>query len=122
LIVKNNIIKSQVGNPLAFLFDTARADIDYNCYYTTATPKFSTWNGTASTSYYNLTSWQSGTGQDMNSIVTYPNLTSNFSLNPSSGCKDIGIDVSSMIGFPYKDYYGTTIPQGSAPDIGAVEG
>ena len=122
VIVKNNIIQSQVGNPLAFLFDTARADIDYNCYYTTATPKFSTWNGTASTSYYNLTSWQSGTGQDMNSIVTYPNLTSNFSLNPSSGCKDIGIDVSSMIGFPYKDYYGTTIPQGSAPDIGAVEG
>ena len=127
VIFRNNIIDSSGNSALTEFSNISNAwniSSEYNCYYNIDSPlKFLIWNGTASRTFWGLSSWQT-TGFDTSSIAGDPNfnLTSGFHLSSNSPCKDNGTDVSSMIGFPYKDYYGTTIPQGSAPDIGAVEG
>ena len=122
VIFRNNIIHAQRTILLTRFNSEGNVDSDYNCFYTAnGTPQFQLFNSTTSKTYYNLSSWQT-TGFDNHSVYGDPIFTSGPNLNSSSPCKNMGADVSSMIGFPYKDYYGTTIPQGSAPDIGAVEG
>ena len=121
IIFRNNIVHG-IGNSALTVFSSSQ-DSDYNCYYSnTSTPNFVYGVWPNETSYPNLSAFQIATGKDIHSVYANPELDSDFHLGTSSACVNNGTDVSSMIGFPYKDYYGTTIPQGSAPDIGAVEG
>ena len=64
--------------------------------------------------------FQKATGQGAGSFVADPRLVDpaqgDFHLLPDSPCRNTGLDV----GFT-RDFEGTPIPQGPAPDIGAYE-
>jgi PGF-pre-PGF domain-containing protein len=75
------------------------------------------WKGTE----YSLVDWQTESGQDANSVInTDPFFTSasgnDFTLQSTSPAIDAGVDVGLT-----QDFAGVSIPQGSAPDIGAYE-
>jgi hypothetical protein len=68
---------------------------------------------------YNFAGWQ-GEGYDAHSLAVDPTLVNaaagQFLLAPGSPCIDAGADVGLT-----SDYTGRTVPQGTAPDIGAYE-
>ncbi len=67
--------------------------------------------------YYTLEQWQSATGgKDMNSINADPKLNTNFTLQSNSPA----IDAGATLGYTC-DFFGNPVPNGSFPDIGAVE-
>jgi parallel beta-helix repeat protein len=115
-IIKNNIVHSNSQINLEAEKDEATNICNYNCYYPDSTSCFQ-WNNT----YYNTFSgYQSASGQDANSLNSDPLFidasNNDFSLKVGSLCIDAGINVGLK-----KDYHGTIIPQGYAPDIGAYE-
>ena len=120
----NNIIYSAVS----YLIDIRNKDItfDYNLYWSTTGAGI--WRMNA-TNYNTLDSWQAATGFDTHSLFTDPLLNdptyhavgrpiNSFTLQVGSPAINAGVDVGNMGG---RDFYGNTIPQGGAYDIGAVE-
>ncbi|MFH1119555.1 MAG: cadherin domain-containing protein [Bacteroidota bacterium] len=71
-------------------------------------------------SYSTLASWQSSTGNDMNSFIANPLFvnpaTDNFCLQTNSPCVNTGSNVNLQ-----SDFFGTPVPQGNNPDIGHHE-
>jgi hypothetical protein len=94
-----------------------------NCFYGPA--KFSD----AGTEYDTLSSFQSATGYEANSMAAdpcfafnaLPQKSSDFQLMASSPCINVGYDLTSIVN-EYLDFIGIAVPQSSAPDIGAYEG
>jgi len=124
-IIKNNIIYVSGVAGLTDYTDTiAPVNSDYNCYYSSTTPKFYVNN----VLYNSLAAFQ-GTGHDPHSVYGNPKFASSspgsnisdYQLQSNSPCKDMGANVSSLINFPYTDINGVSIPQGSSPDAGALE-
>ena len=116
-IIRNNIIYANANIKLTDYTDTPTlVDSDYNCFYAPSTPR---WNVNGA-SIYSFSDFQA-TGHDPHSVYGNPQLDANYNLGAGSSCKDVGVNVSGLINFPYIDYAGVSIPQGSAPDAGAFE-
>jgi len=119
-IVKNNIFYSDFADNTLIWMEGGETrtglDINYNCFYTGVNaPKF-TISGVAD---YNFAQWQA-LGNDVNSVNADPKfvsiVTPDFTPQPISPCINAGTNVGLT-----QDYAGTSVPQGSAPDIGAYE-
>ncbi|MBK9356489.1 MAG: cadherin domain-containing protein [Bacteroidales bacterium] len=71
-------------------------------------------------SYSTLASWQSGTGNDLNSFIANPLFVNpaidNLCLQSNSPCVNTGSNANLSA-----DFYGTLVPQGNNPDIGHHE-
>lgn len=119
--IKNNIVwsrhtaprsrlnvKTIAGGPLA---------IDNNIYQDAGTESMLSLDGVA---YYDLASWQAATGFDTHSSSASPlwvsPTTGDFHLQTGSPAIDAGANVGLT-----EDFEGTPVPQGGAPDIGALE-
>src|SRR6266481_26484 len=79
------------------------------------------------TTVVNLSTWQSGTGQDSHSILSTPTALfvnvagNNYQLSATSPAVDTGVSALNGHNAPTIDIVGTTRPQGKAWDIGAYE-
>jgi hypothetical protein len=93
---------------------------DYDCLYLpNATDHVGHWSGTD----YTFADWKTNSGQDAHSISADPlfanaggTTAADYKITTGSPCQDAGTDVSLT-----EDYFGTTVPQGVAPDIGFHE-
>ncbi|MGD0259767.1 MAG: right-handed parallel beta-helix repeat-containing protein [Verrucomicrobiota bacterium] len=130
-IFRNNIVctPSKYSVMAAASLSTG-ADSDYNVFYSTGTPMFWILNGGAHQT--SLAAWRTQSGQDAHSIYANPQFVSanpvvaaDFQLKPTSPCIDAGqnLKLAGLLArnAQYQDYLGTSIPQGSGPDIGAYE-
>jgi len=116
-IFKNNIIYNVGGSYTAiYQGNDNYSTMDYNCYEPNDSNYIIWDNG----NLRDLAGWQSSSGQDSNSITSYPFFVDeenhNYTLQSDSPCIDNGTDVELK-----EDYAGTHVPQGFAPDIGAYE-
>lgn len=113
---RNNILSVSTGNRIIWLsaLQTGTVNIDNNLYYQ---PSDSTPFRSVSTEL-NFTDWEA-LGYDAHGLNTDPlfvNPGTDFHLTSSSPAIDTGANVGLT-----SDYAGTSVPQGSAPDIGAYE-
>lgn len=131
VVFRNNI----VSTPSTYVVMAAEvlstgADSDYNVFYSTGTPMFWLWNGSAHQN--SLAAWKALSGQDAHSIYADPRFVSptpvvaaDFELQTNSPCIDAGqnLKLAGLLALAaqYQDYLGTLIPQGAGPDIGAYE-
>jgi hypothetical protein len=112
-LFENNLIYSTVPGMIhsndCLLFD-------HNLYwYTGEKPARWSYGGRE---YEGFSSYRRGSGQDGGSLVADPGLTATLRPGPDSPALDAGVVVA---GFDGHDAYGTRVPRGAAPDIGAVE-
>jgi hypothetical protein len=88
---------------------------DYNNWFLGSEAKMR-WGTTS----YTFANWKTVTGQDTNSLNADPLYTTpstaNFTLQAASPNRD----TATNLGLP-RDHAGTAVPQGAAPDIGALE-
>ncbi|KAF0195991.1 MAG: cadherin [Bacteroidetes bacterium] len=116
--ISNTSVTSR-NNIFYLLGSTARA---YSCNSTVVSNfnNFNTQQSNFLNSYSTLASWQSGTGNDLNSFIGNPLFVNpaidNYCLQASSPCVNTGSNVNLTT-----DYYGTQVPQGNNPDIGHHE-
>ena len=128
ITVKNNIVINEVsGYQCVHFYNEAtptstNTTLDYNCYYSSAgdSNQFH-----ANDINYNFANWKSTFSQDANSKFADPlfvngsgtySLDTDFQIPSNSPAKNAGTNVGLT-----EDYFGTTVPQGSAPDIGVHE-
>jgi hypothetical protein len=132
---KNNIVySSSQGQLVANSTNTSTSStqpnlLKYNLYYVPSGGN-STWQWGATT-YHSISSYQSSTGEDANSLVadplfvnstaTPPDLHLNAQANPKSPAVDAGEPNSDPNVVGIYDVFGQTRIQGSSIDIGAVE-
>jgi hypothetical protein len=131
VIFRNNILCTpSTYSIIAAAVMAAGADSDYNIFYSTGTPMFWIWNGSAHQN--SLAAWKAVSGQDAHSIYANPQFVSpnpvaaaDFRLKSNSPGIDGGQNLQLAGLLPsvpgYKDFLGTLIPQGAGPDIGAYE-
>ena len=116
VIAKNNLIAVSSGKLVGHLVSTTDT-IDNNCYYDTDYTNKFYWNGT---DYSTFADWKTASSQDAHSVNADPLFTnpatSDFTLQALSPCINAGVDVGLT-----RDYEGTLVPQGAAPDMGAYE-
>lgn len=117
IVVKNNILAEDIHGELFVDSESSRHfTSDYNCFYHSAGRFYISWGGRT----YDLSSYQTATLNDSNSIQSNPkfrNISSdNFALDSDSPC----INAATNVGLPY-DYDGTPVPLGFRVDIGAFE-
>ncbi|MDD4972571.1 MAG: peptidoglycan-binding protein [Paludibacter sp.] len=113
--VKNNIFYGPWNIRVSDVNSEAGFISDYNEFYGTSGTKW-TWGGTDYTSF---SDWKINSLQDANSLNSDPkfiDISSDLSLQPTSPCINAGTDLSLT-----SDYNGRSVPQGSAPDMGAYE-
>ncbi len=117
-IIKNNLVYTTT-DLFRMTFDyrseqteVVSYDMDYNCYYTTGTPRYVN----DRTTYTTLVDWQTATSQDANSITSDPDLRSDFMPNAGSPVIDAGTNVGIA-----DDYNDTPRPLDGGYEIGAVE-
>ncbi len=130
VITNNQIINNiSVGNSSMNLHCDHGADNDgvhgignlytYNCLGVAFTG-FIGWGTRAYKSTY--AEWETAYGGTTHSVQADPQFLNtiaggeNFRLQPTSPCTNAGIDVGLT-----RDYVGTTVPRGAAPDVGAYE-
>ena len=119
--IKNNIVWSRHTSPRFRLsvktIPGGPLAIDNNIYEDRGTEVMLAIDGV---SYYDLASWQAATGQDAHSSTADPlwvsPTTGDFQLQTGSPAIDSGANVGLT-----EDYEGLSVPQGGAPDIGALE-
>lgn len=120
--IKNNIVWSRHTNPRARLsirsvIPGGTLDVDHNIFEDRGNEIMFSFNGA---SYHDLASWQAATGLDLHSLTANPQWTSpttgDFTLQAGSPAIDAGV----VVGL-HADYEGFPVPQGGAPDIGALE-
>jgi hypothetical protein len=124
VILRNNIV-SVTGNTAMILFERGVTTYngDNNLFYNPS--------GTVNLNgYKSLLTWQQATGQETNSKVgnplfvsSTPTVASDFKLQSTSPAINAGQNLFSvdLVPSPYTDYFGTSIPQSGATDIGAYE-
>jgi hypothetical protein len=116
--IKNNIFYNNGGAEIsvnASVTDTTTHSYNNNDYYRSDYTNAWNWKGT---NYSSLVTWKAASSQDSNSLILDPKFVSgsDFHLLPSSPAINAGVDVGLT-----SDYAGTSVPQGSAPDMGAYE-
>lgn len=120
--IKNNIVRSRHANPRVRLsvrsvIEGGTLDIDHNIYEDRGTEAMLALDGVT---YHDLASWQAATGLDAGSLTADPLWVNpeggDFQLQAGSPAIDAGTDVGLA-----SDYEGFPVPQGGAPDIGALE-
>jgi len=140
--VYNNIILTSGQPVVAVAVPSGGFTFQGNCYWASGAPVKIDWGGTI---YNSIADWRTGTGQEMldGSPVGFemdPNLfnpggggtigdpcllwTLNaYRLNPGNLLIDAGLDLYTLFGIDpgTRDFSGTTIPKGSAFDMGAHE-
>lgn len=113
--IRNNIVfENEIWEINVSSWSHPNFSSDYNCIYHSAGGNFiqKGWKN------YNWSGWQ-GLGYDAFSLNQDPlcnNAPNDFSLQSSSPCIDMGIDVGLN-----SDIEGTSVPQGYSTDIGAYE-
>jgi hypothetical protein len=123
IILKNNTIfvsRTGVGNRRCLHFNTATSVItsNYNNLYMASTGGTVNEVGYATTGYATLTTWQTGTTQDANSISIDPIFVSpaNANFEPTAPASD---NIGTAVGV-LQDISGN-IRSTTTPDIGAIE-
>jgi len=139
--LRNNIFMAEAGKKLIYYQKIAGFTFQDNMYWQSGEPLVIT-DGT--TTYTSLAAWRTATGQEMlsGSPVGYqlhPQLTdvhsrpvlgphnlanlTSYKLKSTSQCRDNGLNLQSLFGINpgTRDYYGTSIPQGTKFDISAHE-
>jgi hypothetical protein len=97
---------------IAYIYVDSHSNVtsDYNDFYHPA--------GGSYMSYGTWAAWQ-GSGPDKHGLSANPQFVSpgsDFRLQPTSPCIDSGEDIGLI-----RDYQGSNVPIGSAPEIGAFE-
>jgi len=122
--VKNNLFYSQTNLILLMANSEQGLEIDYNCYYSTASTKFRTRIGSSYTNYSSLSAWRNNNvapGIDSHSMFADPLLVNpsqgDYTLQSDSPCIDAGTALPSVI----IDFNQVVRPQGAGYDIGAFE-
>jgi PKD repeat protein len=93
------------------------SSFDYNVYWRRDNNSSARWYVQGNISF---ATWQSKYGQDLHGLWADPRFNSlsgsDFHLQDTSPCRDAGKNIGVL-----RDYEGTSIPWGPAPDIGAYE-
>jgi len=96
--------------------------LDHNCYYSTLGDANKFYAGGT---HYNFATWKSTWNQDAHSKFENPqfvnesgnySVDTDFAISQTSPCFDSGTNVSLT-----QDYFGNTVPQNNAPEIGVYE-
>lgn len=114
-IVKNNIMKAELGSPLLLVSSGAITNFvsDYNCFDGDTW----SWSGTE----YNFVNYKTNSGQDANSLNIDPKVLSSGKLSSESPCIDAGSTDSAILArIGETDIFGNILFNG-LPDIGANE-
>jgi hypothetical protein len=112
-VFENNLIDSTVPR---MIHSNDGLRFDHNLYwYTGERPPRWSYGGRE---YEGFSAYRQGSGQDGASLVARPELTATLRPGPASPARDAG---AAVPGSPGRDVYGTPVPRGAAPDIGAVE-
>jgi hypothetical protein len=115
-IARNNIIYPTNDGDTYDIVSQSNAEIDYNCVYRSNPGNFISYGGSSRSLSY----WQNTLGFDVHGINDDPEYNDpgnrDFTLQKTSPCIDTGTDVGLT-----QDFEGNSVPQGSAPDIGAYE-
>lgn len=123
----------QYKNNLVYLTNNSRAyyqsvggtyTLDYNLLYAESGNLNIAWGGST---YNTLAAFKAGTGQDMHSVSANPLLTnpsgrlaSDYQIASNSPAVNAGVDLGATT-MGTRDYFGNTLPQGGAYDIGFHE-
>jgi len=87
--------------------------IDKNCFYSSSTNDTVVYHDDVA----RTVAWaDANTVEFVSNLASDPKVGSDFKIASDSPCKDMGLALSLT-----PDYFGTTVPQGSAPDIGVHE-
>jgi hypothetical protein len=121
-IFENNIAYAGPTGVLVKAVTTTSLTLDYNVYYSTASPSW-IWS---SPTYTSFASYQSATAQDAHSLYANPQFLSitttppNLDISSTSPANDVGINLgSSVVGAV--DFAGNARVQGARIEIGAYE-
>ena len=122
IIIRNNIFFDAANNAFFARYLTPEQRkalvLDHNCWYQ-AEGKMILFKETSYT-MDDFVRYQTEQQAEPHSFVAKPGLIDvdrrDFRLKADSPCIDRGMDVGIV-----RDYFGTRVPQGNAPDIGAVE-
>lgn len=131
--IYNNIIYSASPNLVNVNNYTSQTHMDYNLYWYTGAgnPNF-LWSGTTYTSF---SAFKTGSGQEVHGLYANPLLndptyhgngfpTTSFTLQSGSPAINAGANLVALglqTSMGTRDFFGNTIPQGAAFDIGAHE-
>lgn len=115
--IKNNIVYKSTSHGIHVDANSTSGFVsDYNDFYWTA-GICGHWSGTDCTA---LSDWRTQSTEDANSIDSDPSFTDapndDYTLQSGSPCINAGTDVGLT-----QDYESKTVPQGSAPEMGAYE-
>jgi hypothetical protein len=121
-VFENNIAYAGPTGVLVKAVTTTSLTLDYNLYYSTASPSW-IWG---SSTYSSFASYQTATGQDAHSLYANPQFLSitttppNLDISSTSPANDVGITLgSSVVGT--LDFAGNARVQGAGIEIGAYE-
>lgn len=134
LTALNNVFYGNTGYSISSLGSTVVTSRNNAFYLTGSSARVYTTSGTLVSNYNNfnieqsgfingynsLASWRTASGNDLNSFVANPMFVNpanaDFTLQTGSPCINTGSNVNLPL-----DYFGTSVPQGNAPDIGLHE-
>lgn len=118
--IRNNIFYNNASPDImvnTIVTDTSTHQYTNNVFYRSSYTNAWNWKGT---NYSSLAAWQTASGQDGNSLTVNPEFVDgdagNYRLQNTSPLINAGVDVGQT-----QDYFGTSVPQEGAPDIGVYE-
>ena len=134
LTAKNNVFYNNLGASISSISNTSVTSKNNIFYLSGGSSRAYSCNSTIISNYNNfnvqqanflnghstLASWQSATGNDLNSFIANPMFVNpaadDYCLLPASTCINTGNNVGLT-----SDFFGTPVPQASGPDVGIHE-
>jgi len=134
LTAKNNVFYNNVNASISSISNTSVTSINNIFYLSGGSARAYSCNNIIISNYNNfniqqasflnghstLASWQSASGNDMNSFIANPMfvnpIVDDFCIQSTSSCINSGSNVGLTT-----DFFGTSVPQASGPDIGIHE-
>ncbi|MFH1119554.1 MAG: cadherin domain-containing protein [Bacteroidota bacterium] len=134
LTAKNNVFYNNVNAGISSISNTSVTSNNNIFYLSGSNSRAYSCNSTIISNYNNfntqqanflnghstLASWQSATGNDLNSFIANPLFVNpvidDYCLQPTSTCINSGTNVGLTA-----DFFGTPVPQASGPDVGIHE-
>ncbi len=117
-VVKNNVVQT-AGTALVYHYRMNNTSFDNNVYYPDASGAF-LWRTTTAYSKTNFAGWKTNTAQESHSRAANPAFknaaSADFALQSGSACVDAGVALGLS-----RDLVKSAVPQGGAPDAGAME-